>query len=86
MSHDGITPQTFSQAGVVYQIGVAPVRVDILTQVTGVRFSDAWKNRVESSIFEIPVKFISLRDLIANKQAAGRDQDLADLRQLPPRT
>src|SRR5579864_2777978 len=43
---DGVTPETFTGRKVVYQIGVAPVRVDILTHIDGVEFSGAWRNRV----------------------------------------
>jgi len=68
---------------VVYQIGIAPVRIDILTEITGVDFADAWTKRVESTFFGVPVHFISLDDLIANKRALGRDSDLKDLRQNP---
>ena len=41
LDHDGITPETFAERQVVYQIGIAPVRVDILTEITGVKFADA---------------------------------------------
>ncbi len=83
LEHDGITPQTFTGAQVVYQIGIAPVRIDILNEITGVEFSDAWMKRVGSTFFGVPVHFISLDDLIANKRALGRDSDLKDLKQNP---
>jgi predicted nucleotidyltransferase len=82
LQDDGITPETFSQDGIVYQIGVAPVRIDILTQITGVQFAGAWRSRIASAIFGIPVHFISLEDLIANKQAAGRTTDLEHLKRI----
>ena len=81
LEHDGITAQTFTEAQVVYQIGIAPVRIDILTEITGVEFNDAWKKRVKSTFFGVPVHLISLDDLIANKRALGRDSDLKDLKQ-----
>ena len=80
IEHDGITAETFAEKQVVYQIGVAPVRIDILTTITGVEFSDAWKRKVSSTFFGVPVHFISLEDLIANKQALGRSSDLKDLK------
>ncbi len=80
LEHDGITAQTFAEAQVVYQIGIAPVRIDILTEITGVAFADAWTKRVGSTFFGVPVHFISLDDLIANKQALGRGSDLKDLK------
>lgn len=86
LQDDGVTPETFNQDGMVYQIGVAPVRIDILTQITGVQFAGAWQSRIASAIFGVPVHFISLEDLVANKQAAGRNRDLEDLKGILERT
>jgi len=80
LDHDQINAETFTGKQVVYQIGVAPVRVDILTEITAVEFSDAWKKKVASSFFGVPVHFISLDDLLTNKRALGRDRDLTDLK------
>jgi hypothetical protein len=81
LEHDGITAETFTEKQVVYQMGVAPVRIDILTKITGVDFADAWSKKVPSTFFAVPVHFISFDDLVANKQALGRSSDLKDLRQ-----
>lgn len=81
LHHDGVTKATFTKR-VIYQLGVVPVRVDVLTHIDGVEFEEAWRNRVASTMFGVPVHFISLDDLIANKQAVGRSGDLADLDQL----
>ncbi|GMV14924.1 MAG: hypothetical protein AMXMBFR56_31480 [Polyangiaceae bacterium] len=60
-------------------LGVAPVRIDILTSIDGVpSFAAAWKRRAEGRYGRSPVTFIALEDLIASKRAAGRPQDLAD--------
>jgi hypothetical protein len=80
-----MTPETFTGRKVVYQIGVAPVRVDILTHIDGVEFSGAWRNRVAGVFFGVPVHLISLDDLIANKQAAGRSSDLEHLETIQKR-
>jgi hypothetical protein len=80
LDHDGISAETFTGKQVVYQIGVAPVRVDILTEITAVEFSDAWQKKVTGSFFGVPVHFISLDDLLTNKRALGRDSDLTDLK------
>jgi len=77
-----ITPETFTRPSLKYQIGIAPVRIDILTHITGVEFSAAWKDRVSGSIFGVPVHFISLDQLIANKQATGRSSDLEQLKHI----
>jgi len=81
LEHDGITSETFAEKQVVYQIGVAPVRIDILTEITGVDFADAWRKKVPSTFFGVPVHFLSFDDLVANKQALGRSSDLKDLKQ-----
>ncbi len=80
VEHDGITAETFTEKQVVYQIGVAPVRIDILTAITGVDFADAWRRRVAGTFFGVPVHFISFDDLMTNKRALGRSSDLKDLR------
>jgi len=59
------------------------VRVDILTEITGVQFAGAWGIRVASTFFGVPVHFISWDDLVTNKQALGRSSDLKDLKQSP---
>jgi predicted nucleotidyltransferase len=86
LEHDGITAETFTEKQVVYQIGIAPVRIDFLTEITGVEFPDAWRNKVASTFFGVPVHFISLDDLVANKRALGRGSDLKDLKQYPKST
>ena len=54
LEHDGITAETFSKKQVVYQTGIAPVRIDVLTEITGVEFPDAWRkgSRALSSVFQ----------------------------------
>src|SRR5258707_15212755 len=59
LEHDGITAETFTGSQVVYQIGIATVRIDILTQITGVEFANAWRKRVNSTFFGVPVHVIS---------------------------
>jgi hypothetical protein len=83
LDRDGITSETFAGKQVVYQIGITPVRVDILTDITGVEFPDAWARKVASTFFGVPVHFLALDDLVTNKQALGRITDLKDLRQKP---
>ena len=82
---DQITPATFTQGELTYQIGIAPIRIDILTQITGVEFPVAWKDRVAGTFFRVPVHFISLDHLVANKQATGRSSDLEQLRHVSRR-
>jgi hypothetical protein len=53
LEHDGITSETFTEKQVVYQIGIAPVRVDILTEITGVEFSDAWTKKESQALSSV---------------------------------
>lgn len=78
LDHDGIEAETGKP--VFYQIGVAQARIDILTEIAGVEFSDAWTKRVASTFFGVPVHFISLDDLVTNKQALARSCDLRDMK------
>jgi len=68
--------------GVIFQIGIDPIRIDILTSIDGVEFDDAWKNRMETTLFGQRVCVLSRADLIRNKKASGRLQDLADVERL----
>jgi hypothetical protein len=77
-----ITPEDFAKEGSIYQMGRPPARVDVLTSIEGVRFADAWRNREASNFDGIPTHVISLHDLIANKRAVGRPQDLVDVNNL----
>jgi len=71
-----------SEPGVIFQIGVPPVRIDVITEIDGVDFESAWAERLESTLGDLPVHVISRRDLIRNKKASGRLQDLADVERL----
>ena len=78
----GITENDFALEGYFYQIGVAPVRIDILMSMKGLRFEDAWERRVESDLYGVKTFFISREDLITSKKQVGRPQDLADVEAL----
>ncbi len=74
-----MTAQDFSTQGVIFQIGVAPCRIDIINQIDGVQYAEASPKSVLKEINGIPVRVLSLEDLIANKRASGRIKDLADV-------
>jgi hypothetical protein len=76
---DDIRQQDFATPGVVYQIGVAPGRIDILTELTGVTFPEAWADKLRRPFGEVDVDFIGRQSLIRNKRALGRPKDLADI-------
>lgn len=64
---------------VVFQIGLAPSRIDLLTSITGVEFDRAWPNRIHVTIGELTVPVLGRNDFIANKEATGRPRDLLDV-------
>ena len=72
-------PEDFAEYGMIFQIGVAPCRVEIISKISGVSYADAVTRAVPKTIDGIPVRIISLEDLIANKKASGRAKDLADV-------
>jgi hypothetical protein len=65
--------------GIGFKMGEPPSRIDILTQIEGVHFEDAWARRLETSFGAVKCGVIGRADLLANKPAAGRPQDLADV-------
>ncbi len=79
---DGISSKFFTKQDSFYKIGREPVRIDIVMKIDKVNFTRAWKRRVDSTIDDVIVRFISLEDLLANKRAAGRPQDLLDVEKL----
>jgi hypothetical protein len=74
--------ESFVQPERILQFGLPPNRIDILTQISGVTFSEAWESRVPGDLEDLKVPFISRECLIRNKTAAGRAKDIADLEAL----
>jgi hypothetical protein len=66
----------------VFQIGVAPRRIDIMTSITGVAFDEAWPGRAEGTYGDVAFPLIGVAALIKNKEALGRAKDLLDLETL----
>jgi len=78
----GMSPADFMD-GTVFYFGQAPNRIDILQKIDGVSFDEAWSNRVQGTIEGVvPSQIISRDDLIRNKLASGREQDLLDVKVL----
>jgi hypothetical protein len=75
----GLTQADFLEDDTVVQLGFPPQRIDIITHVDGVEFAPCWDRRIEIEIGGQRVPFISADDLLANKKASGRPQDLADV-------
>ena len=77
-----IDEATFATPGIVFQIGVAPRRIDIITAISGVEFDDAYQQRQIVEIEDLSIPLLSLGDLIRHKRATGRDKDRLDADQL----
>lgn len=75
----GVTEADFTRPGAVLQIGVAPNRIDITTHIDGVAFAAAWPNRLSTVFGDQAIWIIGRAELIQNKAAAARPQDLLDL-------
>jgi hypothetical protein len=75
----GLSIEDLTDEQTVFQIGVAPVRIDILAGIDGVTWEEAWPRRVIAKLGTSMVPVLSLVDLAANKRAAGRPKDLVDL-------
>lgn len=72
----------FQELDQIIQLGVAPVRIDLLTSIDGINFPSAWENKIKGNYGLISANFISKTDLIKNKKAVGRPQDIADVEKL----
>jgi hypothetical protein len=77
----------FSTPDRILQLGRQPLRIDVLTSITGVPWADAWSGRLRGRYGRVRTQFLGRSELIANKRAAGRPKDLADVAALsgPPR-
>ena len=83
----GVTVGDFARPALVYQIGLPPRRIDVLTGLSGVSFDEVWESRLTFDIEGRSIGFIGRAALLKNKRAAGRPQDIADaarLERMPP--
>lgn len=77
-----ISVDELNTENLVLQIGIEPMRIDVLTDIDGVEFSQAWKNKTNNSLFGEEIHFISLQDLIKNKTSTNRPKDKYDVLEL----
>ena len=80
-----LSEEDLTLAGTIFQIGVAPIRIDVLTSIDGIAFEEAWSDRFTAKFVDLPVPVLSARHLIRNKRTVGRAQDLADVEWLEKR-
>jgi hypothetical protein len=78
----GVTEDDLSRPGVGLHIGVPPVRIDILTEISGIAFEAAWPGRLPARFGTHDCFVIGPQDMLINKRAAGRAKDLADAAEL----
>jgi len=78
----GLNKSDFMQEGYVTQIGYPPLRIDILNTIDGVKFENAYPNKLLLDVNGIEIRYIGLKEFIENKTASGRSQDIADLREI----
>jgi hypothetical protein len=74
----GLTEADLAAPGTIFQIGVPPNRIDLVTSIDGVSFIEAWPARFDAQYGDVPITVIGRADLIRNKRAVGRPQDLVD--------
>lgn len=77
-----LTWDDFERPDHVIQLGVPPVRIDLITSITGVSWDEAWAGRGDGCYGDVPVHYIGRDQFIANKRATGRKKDAADLEAL----
>ena len=77
-----LTADDLSRKETIFQISLPPLRIDVITDIDGVEFAEAWPDRLETSFGGVPAFVISRHHLITNKKTAARLQDLADVQQL----
>lgn len=75
----GFKPTEFAEPGAVFQIGVQPVRIDLMTEISGVTWEEAQAGREEGLFENEPTYFVGREQFIANKRSLGRPKDLADI-------
>jgi len=78
----GVVADDFAQPGTVYQLGLPPRRIDVLTEISGVTFDEVWETRVTTTVDDMPLAVIGREALIRNKRASDRPKDRLDVEQL----
>jgi len=77
-----ITAADFSRPGIVFQMGLPPLRIDVLTELSGLTFSEAWSSRTQAAFGPLTVDVIGREAFVKNKRATGRAKDLGDIEAL----
>ena len=78
-----LSTELFLQKDRIVRMGLPPIRIEVLLEISGVQFDQCYEERIDAAIDDIPVKLINLKHLKINKRASGRYKDLDDLEHLP---
>ena len=78
----GVAVEDFTDKKMIYQIGVAPIRIDILMGAAGIKFENAWKNRKRTHYGGVPINILGIKELIYSKKKIKREQDVLDVKKL----
>lgn len=78
----GMSVKDFINKKTIYQIGIAPVRIDILMDASGIKFENAWENRKRTRYGGVPINMLGIKELIYSKKKVGREHDIADIKKL----
>lgn len=81
-SDSGLTTADFDRPDQVIQLGYDPVRIDMMTSLSGVSWEEAWDGRAAGECGGVPVQYLGREQYIGNKRAAGRLKDLADVEEI----
>jgi hypothetical protein len=79
---DQVSEDDFATGGIIFQIGVVPRRIDVITSIEGVNFGEAWPKRIQVELEGLKIPVIGREEFIRNKRSLGRAQDLADVARL----
>jgi len=82
LASHGVSARDFEQAGAVYQIGLPPRRIDVMTSISGVTFEEAERTAITIEVEGLLLPILGRRQLLANKRASGRQKDLLDIQLL----
>ncbi|HEY6477982.1 MAG TPA: hypothetical protein VI456_15500 [Polyangia bacterium] len=77
-----LTVEDLAEAGTIFQMGVEPNRIDVVTSIDGVEFGSAWDRSTRSTYDGVPIRLLGIADLLANKRLVNRDQDRIDVARL----
>lgn len=77
-----LSPDDLARHGTIYQIGLPPYRIDVITSIDGVTFDEVWEGRVHVDVDTEALPFIGREELLRNKRSTGRTKDLADAEEL----